>query len=567
MKLFKKKDTAGESAVSTRSEKKKISKKKIIIIAVVAVVIIGVLIFLFMPKKNKLPNNMMASATEFNVQKRDIQTYITGTATIQPKNSYSIISLVKGDVINDYFEEGDIVNEDDILYQIDSKDIEKNIESAEISLEKTQNSYNETMKSKNDLNVKSDISGAVTKVNVKKGDNVNNGTVIAEVNDNSKLKIRIPFNNNDADYISVGDKAILNIVGTGNEIEGIVSEVASASYIKTGHMMVRDVTIIVYNPMAITTTDKATAIIGDYACNDAGVFEYYEVSTITAKTSGKVSQLNISEGSTVKNGQIVAVLTSDSINTSVSNATLNLKDSKLSLEKMKESLDDYQIKAPISGTVVRKNVKAGDKIDNSNASTELAVIYDMSLLKFEMSVDELDINKVEVGQSVTVTADAINGKFYKGEITNVSINGTTSNGVTTYPITVEITEFDDDLLPGMNIDATIVISEVKGVLAVPVGAVNRGNRVFVKGEKENEKDMAPDGFKTVEVVTGISNDNFIEIKEGLKEGDVVYSLSATPESGMQMMPGMMGGGMRGGYSGGMGAMGGQRGSMGGGPMR
>ena len=537
------------------------SKKLLIILAIIIVALIA--ISLFLPKKNNMAKNMMASATEVTVQKRDIQTYITGTATIQPKNSYSIISLVKGDVISDYFEEGDIVEKDEILYQVDSKDIEKNIESAEISLQKTQNSYNETVKSKNNLNVTSDISGAVTKVNVKKGDNVNNGTVIAEVNDNSRLKIRIPFNDNDANYISVGDRAILNVVGTGNEIEGVVSEVASASYIKTGHMMVRDVTITVYNPMALTTTDKATAIIGDYACNDAGTFQYYETSAIIAKTSGKIEKLNISEGSTVRNGQIVAVLSSDSIETSMSNATLNLKDSKLSLEKMKDNLEDYSIKAPISGTVVRKNVKAGDKIDNTNASTELAVIYDMSLLKFEMSVDELDINKVEVGQSVKVTADALNGKAYKGAITNVSINGTTSNGVTTYPITVEITEFDDDILPGMNIDATIVISEVKDVLAVPVGAVNRGNRVYVKGEKENDKDMAPEGFKTIEVVTGISNDNFIEIKKGLTEGDVVYALSVSQNGGMQMMPGMMGG------MGGMNGMSGMRsphgnmGSMGG----
>ncbi len=563
MKFFKKNEE--NSGVSTAVGKKKMTKKTVIIISAVAVIaVIVVLIALFMPKKPNMANQMMASATEATVEKRDIQTYITGTATIQPKDSYSIISLVKGDVIADYFEEGKIVQKDDILYQIDSKDIEKNLQSAEISLQKTQNSYNETMKNKNDLNVKSDISGAVTKVNVKKGDNVNNGTVIAEVNDNTRLKIKIPFNSNDADFIKVGDKALLSVVGTGNEIEGIVSEVASASYIKTGHMMVRDVSIVVYNPMAITTTDKATAIINDYACNDAGVFEYFETSVITAKTSGKVAQLNISEGSTVKNGQLVAVLTSDSIDTSVSNATLNLRDSKLSLEKMRETLDDYQIKAPISGTVVRKNVKAGDKIDNTNSSTELAVIYDMSLLKFEMSVDELDINKVEVGQSVSVTADAIMGKVYQGQITNVSINGTTSNGVTTYPITVEITEFDDDLLPGMNIDATVVVSEVKDVLAVPVGAVNRGNRVFVKGEKENDKDMAPEGYKTVEVVTGISNDSFIEIKEGLKAGDVVYSLSLNQNSGMNMMPGMMGGmGNMGAPRGGMGNMGGNRSGMGG----
>ena len=153
------------------------------------------------------------------------------------------------------------------------------------------------------------------------------------------------------------------------------------------------------------------------------------------------------------------------------------------------------------------------------------------------------------------------GRRYNGEVSNVSINGTTSGGVTTYPVTIVITDFDEDLLPGMNIDVEIITSQAENVLAVPVSAVNRGNTVFVKGEKTEEKDMAPDGFKSVKVETGVYNNDYIEIKSGLSEGDVVYvpqvqsSSTANPFGAMGGMPhGTISGGMSGGMP--SGAMGG-----------
>ena len=238
---------------------------------------------------------------------------------------------------------------------------------------------------------------------------------------------------------------------------------------------------------------------------------------------------------------------------------MSLQDAQLNLDKVRDNRENYEITAPISGTVVTKNVKAGDKLDNSNSLTEMAVIYDMSSLNFDLNVDELDISKISVGQDVKITADALEGKVYTGKVTNVSINGTQSNGVTTYPVSVEITEFDNNLIPGMNIDAEIVVESVSNVLAVPVSAVTRGNNVYVKGEKESEEDRAPEGYKTVKVQTGVYNDDFIEITKGLKEGDTVWIQSIA--GGGMRMPGMMGGGMPGGgMGGGMpgGGMGGAR---------
>ena len=200
----------------------------------------------------------------------------------------------------------------------------------------------------------------------------------------------------------------------------------------------------------------------------------------------------------------------------------------------------------------------------------------MTCLKFELSIDETDIGKVFVGQPVNITADAVGGTF-TGVVDNVSINGTSSNGVTTYPVTVVMTEYGD-LLPGMNVDAEIVITQAVDVLSVPVSAIRRGNMVYVKGDKTEKEDNAPDGYKTVTVETGITDSMYIEIKKGLNLDDIVLDESVVAENGGMMMMemsggmqgmggGMPGGGMGGGMPGG-GNMGGNRGGgMPGGGMR
>ena len=151
----------------------------------------------------------------------------------------------------------------------------------------------------------------------------------------------------------------------------------------------------------------------------------------------------------------------------------------------------------------------------------------------------------------------------EGVVTKVSVAGTTSNGVTTYPVTVQIDNPPEDLLPGMNVDATIVVDEAENAVAVPISAVQRGNIVYVKDETATNTDgtmvngtLLPDGWKAVEVETGLSDDSYIEIVSGIEEGDIVYVPETVRESSgeegeMGMMPGGdMGGGMPSGDMGG-----------------
>lgn len=610
--------------ISYNKEKKRVKlwkkefrvKTLIIILAAIVLLTGGVItVSAIKNKKTKQLNYSMVA-----VERRNIENTVTGSSTLEANDSYNVTALVTGEVLSDTFNEGDTVNKDDVLYKIEAttaqnsvisaqnaltkaqqsyQDAVKNksqtgktnnysIQSAQNAVAKAKNTYNEAVNSMNDLNVKSTYNGKVSRVYVKNGDNVQNGASIADVYDDSKMKIQLPFNENDADSIFVGDSAKLTVAGASGDLQGTVTSVSDAPVATSNHAIVKYVTIEVDNPGALTTNDKATAEVGSVVCSDVGTFEYIDSGTITAKTSGKVYSVNIKENdrvyydeavvnlssdtieNTLKNAQLAlddaqmslekSVLNSDeySQDSSIKNAALALDDAKLSLEKANKTLEDYTIKAPISGTVVTKNTKAGDKLDNSSnsqsGSTAMAVIYDLSCLKMQLDIDETEIGDVKVGQEVTITADAVAGQSFKGTVEKVGVDGTSSNGVTTYPVKVVINDYGD-LLPGMNVDATIVVAKAENVLALPVGTINRGNIVYVKGEKADERDKAPDGFKSVQIETGINDDGYIEIKSGIDEGTEVrgpMSASGNDTSGQaeaqqqNMMGGMPGGGMPGG---------------------
>ena len=547
-------------------------------------------------KKKMLEEMQPADAA---VEKRNVAKTVTGSSTIEPKDSYSIMTITTGEITMDYINEGDEVKKGDKLYQFDpetpqnsvstaqnalkkaqqsysdavkaksqtSKTNDKSVESARIALEKARLNYNDAMNTLGDLSVKSDVSGIVSETFVSDGDYVQAGTPIASVYDDRYLKISLPFNETDAANISVGDSATLTVSGTGNELWGSVSSVSSSSVATGDHNLVRYVTVETENPGALTSNDRATAVINGAACNDAAQFEYITQRTVSSKTSGKIARLNIESNYYVSSGQTVATLDSDTARTAadtaklnlddatlalekavissdeysqdsaISNARLALDDARLALEKAQKGLDDYTVTAPISGTVVTKNSKAGDKIDSSNATTPMCIIYDMSSVQFDIDVDETDIAGIKVGQEVTVKADALADKVFKGVVEKVSLNGEALNGVTNYPVTVAVYDYDG-LLPGMNVDAEIVVEEALNVLTVPVSSLKRGNIVYVKGEKERDDDDAPEGYKSIEVKTGISDNNYIEIKSGLKEGDMVrgqdIDLSSDLEEMMEM---------------------------------
>lgn len=529
-------------------------KKKIIIITAIVLVIVILVGMIVKGAGKKQGNDEIATAT---ATMGNVSVIISGTGTVEANDQYDITSLVKGEIIADYFEEGDIVEKDALLYKIDTKDMENSISKSQISLDNATNNYNSALEDVSNLNVKSPIGGVVTNVYVKVGDNVNSGTKIADVIDSSKMLLTVPFISEDANTLYVGQTANVKLDNSFYETTGTVTKITSGELINSYGAAIKNVEILVDNPGSIREGDTATAVAGDVACNDSGTFEYNAAETIEAEVSGKVRQMIISAGDKVIKNGVVAVLDSDSVNKALRERTNSLKDAQLSLDNQYDNLENYEIKAPISGTVLQKNSKAGDNLDNSqsNNSSAMAVIADLSRLLFKINVDELDVTKIEVGQEVSITVDAIEGKTFTGFVDYVSLIGTSTNGVTSYPVTVVINE-PEGIIPGMNVSANIVVQSKQNVLTVPVSAIQRGNIVYVKSsdtkkQPETEDMMpknVPDGFTAVKVETGINDDNNIEIVSGLSEGDVVYVTQSTNtmsgiESMMRMRGEMMGGGM------------------------
>ena len=537
-------------AVSGGAPKKHLSGKKArkwIILGVLAVAVIGGgTAFLSRAKaKAAQPETTYTTAT---AEKRSITNSLTGSGTLEPADSYTVTTLVSGEVLSDTFEEGDIVEKDQLLYTIDSSDVSTSESQAQTSYSQAQTSYNQAVKAKYPT---ADISGTVSEVYVSNGDTVNAGAEIMKIAASNDLSIDFQFSYaNDGDFY-VGQAAKIYINGYAGYLDGTVAQVGGSSIANGTGMKMTTVRVTAKNPGLVTSDSTASATIGNYTSYGQTTVKIGTGSTITATASGKVSGLTLMPGDSVSSGQRICTITGDSVDN-------QLKNAKASLESAQDRLDDYMVTSPITGTVVEKTVKAGDNVGTgSNSNNTLCIIYDLTYLEMTLNIDDLDIDNVEVGQTVNVTSDAKEGQTFTGVVTKVSVVGTTSGGTTTYPVTVRIDD-TDGLRPGMYVDAEIVLFAADGVLAIPSLAVNRGDTVLVTSDSPSAANAleqeAPEGYAYVQVTTGVSDDSYIEITSGLQEGDTVAYLRTASSGSDMMMSGMPGGDMGGGMPGGGGGM-------------
>ena len=501
-----------------------------------------------------------ASYQTATVEKRNITRSLSSSGTLQPADSYTISTLVSGEILSDTFEEGDQVAEGQLLYTLDSSSASNSQTQAKNSYTQAQTNYKQAVEAKYPT---ADMSGTVSEVYVKNGDTVSAGTELMRIVGDNNIYLTGLFPYASPSDFYVGQTATIYINGFAGTTTGTVTAVSSSTVTTSTGLQAVSVQVKAANPGLVTADYTASIYIGNYSSYGQTSINLSASSVVTAEASGKVTGLSWLAGDTISEGQRICTITGDSVDNSIENAKISMENAQSSLENAQETLDDYSITAPISGEVVTKTAKAGDKIEGGSDGT-LCVIYDLSYLEMTMSIDELDISDVAVGQEVQITADAVEGTTYTGVVTKVSVAGTTSGGITTYPVTVRIDE-TEGLRPGMNVDAEIILESAEDVLAIPSGAVNRGNTVLITADSPSAANAvdqeAPEGYVYVEVETGISDDSYTQVLSGLQEGDTVaYLQTASGSDGMAMgAMGMM-------PSGGMGGMSGAPGGgMGGGP--
>ena len=441
------------------------TKKKVTVLVLLAIVAGGGFWVKGYLEKKKAAKTMTSVETDM-VVRGDVEVTITGTAAVEPYERYEIISMVSGDIIASPYEVGDQVEKNAVLYQFDTSDTDLNMQKQEISRQQSEMSYQKALENKDKLVVKAKASGVVSDLKYKVGDEVEANAVLANLADSTKLEVTLPFNQTQIANIRVGQAATISSSVHMSSVQGTVTHKDANPKAQADGSSLYNVTIAFDNPGAFTTGLIVGGEIDGMISPGSGTVEYADEGKITTEIQGTIQSLNYANGDYVKKGAVVATLSSKTISDEIENSALSYENAQLSMKQSQESLKDYSIQSPISGTVITKNAKAGDTIDKTNSTQTLMVVADISKLKFNLEIDELDVSKVNVGQTVSITSDALEGEEFTGTITNVSVEGTATNGVTSYSAEVVI-DNPGNLRPSMNIDASVIVESAKDVLVAP----------------------------------------------------------------------------------------------------
>ncbi|MBI3741708.1 MAG: efflux RND transporter periplasmic adaptor subunit, partial [Chloroflexi bacterium] len=163
--------------------------------------------------------------------------------------------------------------------------------------------------------------------------------------------------------------------------------------------------------------------------------------------------------------------------------------------------------------------------DTAGTNAAAAAIVDLSSLQVRVTLSEVDIAKIKTGQTAQMTVDALSGKTYNAQVQTVSPVGTVTQGVVNYPVTLVVSNVDGAIKPGMTANLAIAVERRENVLIIPNRAVRtQGNSKTVTVLFKGEQISVPIG-------TGLSNDSFVEVTNGLNEGDTVIIQTTQTRTG------------------------------------
>lgn len=315
-----------------------------------------------------------------------------------------------------------------------------------------------------------------------------------------------------------------------------------------------------------------------------GTINPIEMVNVGTQVSGEISEIYVDFNDKVKKGQIIAVMDTRNLATSVNESQLSMEQSKVQLEIAKRALkraqdlydngvtskseleiaqDGYssalsgfniaklqleksavnlgyaKILSPIDGVVISKEIEVGQTVAASFSTPNLFTIAnDLAKMKIEASVDEADIGKVKPHQKVTFMVDAFPDESFTGEVAQVQYKSTVVNNVVTYKVIIIMENPEKKLLPGMTATLLIRTKESAAALAVPNSAINyKLNKSDIEVLKEKEYKIIPLKKKEKETIWVLKSKSLIEVPVkvffsngikahiigGITEGDIVIT--------------------------------------------
>ncbi|MEA4915527.1 MAG: HlyD family efflux transporter periplasmic adaptor subunit [Christensenella sp.] len=496
------------NAAKQKKKKQKRTRNIILICAVAVVVAVGVIVVLNLTKQggdNTSTLNYRASA----VSSGEINTTISGSGTLAALESQSVTTTAESTVTAVNFAPGDAIKAGDVVMTMTSSDVESQLSDLQDELSDTRASLATAKQLLTNLKVTATKGGIIKDIQAQVGSIVDNMDYLCLIATDGKMQVSIPavegMEQYDAVSVSIGE----------DEQDGYVTKLEGG------------VATVVFTDNYYPVGTSATVLSEDGATLGTGTITVNEYVEVTA-ASGKIATVAVKDNQKISKGSTVFTLAEGAPTA----AYTTLKNTEAELLTKIEDLEGLlTVKADTDCTLTALSVKAGDTVASG---TSVCTLTGTGGFTIALSIDELDIASVKLGQSATITLDALDGEF-NGTVTNISYAGSGSY-VTSYTETIT-TDSIEGAYPGMSASAEIVTETSGESLIVAVSAVQyEGDTAFVylaedgtqAGTMLQEGSLDLDKLTKLTVTTGMSDGSYIVITaEGLAAGDVIWSPERT----------------------------------------
>lgn len=527
--------------------KRKVRQAVIAGAVVVALAAGGFLLYRFLTKQDSASSEIQTQAVQYG----SIQSKVTGSGNAKAKESAAITLTAGGTVQEVFVSPGDTVTAGQPLYTIFSQDAQDQVTQAQTQVDNLNKEMSTLREDASNLTVRAPFAGKL--INVKEfqpDQEVAKETVVATLVNDRKLKLSLYFSYAYENQIRAGQSVQVSIPTVMGSYTGTVEKINKVRFISPEGAVHFEAVIVFQNPGTLTAGMDASATLT--ASDGSAIYpyengktEYYETREIVTKAAGPVvSQGNLLDYADVSAGEALLTLGSSTIDEDIMAKQKEIDEAQKKLADAQKGLADFNAVSPIDGSVTSctltpgMEVKSGDTVITISNTTNMVV---------DITVDDRNIAFVQPG--LTVELSDWNGNTFIGTVTAINMGAAeSSNGMTSYPVTLTVDNQDGSLLAGMYLDYSFVASQSDDCMMVPMQSVKNipsedGTStdyvVFIRADErpENAVDLEipepepgqppqypspEDGFYPVKVETGLSDNYNVEIKSGLNGDEEVF---------------------------------------------
>lgn len=505
-----------------RDVRRKKKRKKLIIticICVAAIAAVVVCVFLLQKKVKSTFASDDDGVESAQVTTGSISESISASGTLESTDVESITIPSSIEITATYYEVGDSVSEGDLIASVNSSDLQSAMSSLQDELDALDEEIESAASDEVDETITAGASGRVKKIYAEEDTDVadtmyESGSLIL-ISLDGYMAVDI-----ETDVLSTGDSVVVT-TSDGTEYDGLVEDAADGQ------------ATIIITDNGPEYTDSVTVTSEDGEELGTGTLYIHKQMAVTGY-AGTVDSISVSENESVDAGDTLITLTDTETSVNYDSLLSQRESIEESLETLIRIYKEGGICATSDGVIESLYESSSDdsSLASDSSGTSSSMITAVSVasntsMTITVSVDESDILYISEGLSAEVTISSISDDAVSGTVTDIDTEASSGSGVTTYSATVTIDK-TDDMLSGMSATVVIVIEGVEDALLIPADALYQTSSTSYVYTEYDESTGELSGM--VEVTTGLSNSSYVEITDGLEEGDTVYYASSDSSS-------------------------------------